>query len=202
MSRTLIAVCGVLAAFGMGLAAGHAVLRSPSIGPPAGQAVRERALKRETPHPTRAAAVSSASAIRYAFDLPTSLDPSRFESAIERVAAPGSEDHVRRLFGRGIEDVRAMFADRPRVSRATPVGYRILSFEGTRASVAIWNVAIGGSSLMTPVAQRRTIILDLTFMSRGWKATGGRSLPGPSAAATTGELARRAAAFNTVRHAP
>jgi hypothetical protein len=78
------------------------------------------------------------------------LDPSRFEAAVERVAAPGSEDRVRRLFGRGIEDVRAMFADRPRVSRATPVGYRLLSFDGTRASVAI-----GGSSLMTPVAQQK-----------------------------------------------
>jgi hypothetical protein len=82
------------------------------------------------------------------------------------------------------------------------VGYRLLRFDGTRASVAIWNVAIGGSSLMTPVAQWRTIILDLRFTPHGWKAIGGRSAPGPSPAATTGELAKRARAFDTFRHAP
>jgi hypothetical protein len=200
MSRTLIAVCGLLAAFGIGLAVGRMLVPIPSTG----RNVSGRSVKSPpAPAPaTRAGAVTSASAILYSFDLPTVLDPSRFEAAVGRVAAPGSEDRVRRLFGRGIEDVRAMFADRPRVSRATPVGYRLLSYEGTRASVAIWNVAIGGSSLMTPVAQWRTITLDLRLTHRGWKATGGRSLPGPSPAATTSELASRAKAFNTFRHAP
>jgi hypothetical protein len=194
----LIAFCGFLAVFGIGLGVGRALAPNPS----SRRVASEGSVKAAAPRPTRATAVASASAILYSFDLPTVLDPSRFEAAVDRVAAPGSEDRVRRLFGRGIEDVRAMFSDRPRVSRATPVGYRLVSFQGRRASVAIWNVAIGGSSLMTPVAQWRTIILDLRFTAGGWKATGGRSLPGPSPAATTSELAKRAEAFNTFRHAP
>jgi hypothetical protein len=199
MSRTLIATCGLLAVFGIGLAVGRTLVDSPSTPR---TIVSGRSVKAVPAQATRAGAVTSASAILYSFDLPTVLDPTRFEAVLERVAAPGSEERVRRLFGRGIEDVRSIFADGPRVSRATPVGYRLRSFDGSRASVAIWNVAIGGSSVMTPVAQWRTIILDLRFTPQGWKATGGLSMSGPSPAATTSELAKRADSFNSFRHAP
>jgi hypothetical protein len=200
MRRALFALCGTLAVFGVGLAVGRSGAPVPATEPT--RVARERSDESASLRGTRAGAVTAASTILYGFDLPTVLSPDRFDATIQRVAAPGSQDRVRRLFGRGIDDVRAMFADRPRVARATPVGYRVLSFNGTRASVAIWNVAIGGSSLMTPVAQWRTIILDLRLTPHGWRATGGRSLPGPSPAGTTGELAKRAEAFNPFHHAP
>src|SRR4051794_16793389 len=100
MTRGLIAVSGTLAVFGIGLVVGRAVVRAPGSEPAAARAANNKSVKPATAQSTRAGAVASASAILYAFDLPTVLSQSRFEAAVERVAAPGSEARVRRLFGR------------------------------------------------------------------------------------------------------
>jgi hypothetical protein len=144
----------------------------------------------------------AAANILYAFNLHTVLDPVSFDRVVQRVAAPGRGRQIAALFGNGIDDVRAMFAGAPRVSRAAPLGFRLLRFAPSEATVAIWNVAIGAGPLVTPTAQWRTIVLDLRFAGGRWKAAGGRSVSGPSPDTSLRELAQRAKAFEEFSYVP
>jgi hypothetical protein len=201
VSRRVFAGVAVVALVGIGLLIGRAIALSPT------QALEPAPTRNDEPQatappPTPEEAITAATRIVYSFDLPTVLDEDRFRAAVRRVAAPGRRREVSNLFGQGIDAIRAMFAQEPRVARAAPVGYRLLSFRQHAASVAIWNVSIGGSPQVAPTAQWRTIALDLKYTQEGWKATGGGAMAGPSPELRIRQLAAQARRFKAFRYAP
>jgi len=198
MKYIVIAALGA-AIFGIGLAVGTAIVHRSAPAAETPQTVQP------APEPATSArdtAVIAAAHILYAFDLRTVLDPTVFDRVVRRVAAPGRGRQIAALFGDGIQDVRAMFAGAPRISRAAPLGFRLLRFAPPEASVAIWNVAIGAGPLVTPTAQWRTIVLDLRLAGGRWKAVGGRSMSGPSPDTSLRELAQRANAVEKFSYVP
>jgi hypothetical protein len=138
----------------------------------------------------------------YALSVPAITSPDRFETEVLRLAAPGSEERVRRAFGATESAVRAAFSHEPRVLRGAPLGYRIDRFADGFASVAIWNVAIAASDGFGSESQWRTLTVDLDWTSHGWKVTGGKGASGPEPATALRELAREAATFRSFSHAP
>jgi hypothetical protein len=201
VTRRAVVVVAIVALVGIWLLLGRAIAPSPTQAVDAAPAA-SASPESPTPPATPETAVAAATRIIYSFDLPTVLDERLFRAAVRRASAPGHRREVGLLFGQGIDAVRAIFADQPRVARAAPIGYRLLSFRKRAASVAIWNVAVGGSPQVTPTAQWRTITIDLTYTAEGWKATGGGATAGPSPETPIRQLAARARGFKEYRYAP
>jgi hypothetical protein len=157
---------------------------------------------RSLPTPTRVSAVHAAVTALYALSGPAITDRRKFSTAVERLAAPGTADHVRAVFGDTDPEIVAAFRRKPSVLRGAPLGYRIDDYRDGMASVAIWSVAIAGAAGQRPQAQWRTLVIDLAWTSRGWRVTNGGGIDGPSPSTSQPELAAQAAGFKAFSYAP
>jgi hypothetical protein len=156
------------------------------------------------PSPTPDRSGAAAAALRYTQELAVTgvHEPSVYGPRLRQIAASGAEDEVRADFGDGAAEVRALVRGRAGVLRAAPIGYRIESLDATRASVAVWMVALAGGPLLEPVAQWRLLTIELRWTAQGWKVSGGHGARGPSPRMPLPVLAERTATFEEVRHVP
>jgi hypothetical protein len=88
------------------------------------------------------------------------------------------------------------------VLRGAPLGYRVDEYNGTRASIAIWSVAIAGTPGQPAQSQWRTLVVDLLWTADGWRVTHGAGVNGPTPSTPLAELAAEAAGFRSFRHVP
>lgn len=151
---------------------------------------------------TKATAVAAAADALYALSVPAITSPSRFDQEVIRRAAPGAENRVQKTFGATEPAVLAAFKRQPRVLRGAPLGYRIDSFDGETASVAIWSVVIAASDGFGSESQWRTLTVDLRWTATGWKVTGGHGVAGPEPSTPLRKLAREASTFRSFAHVP
>jgi hypothetical protein len=163
---------------------------------------RSKTTPKPTLVPTRASAIQAAVGALYALSGPAITDRRRFSIAVERLAAPGTADHVRAVFGGTDPEIVAAFRRNPSVLRGAPLGYRVDDYRSGIASIAIWSVAIAGAAGQQPRAQWRTLVVDLAWTTSGWRVTGGAGVDGPSPSTSQPELASQAAGFRTFRYAP
>jgi len=171
------------------------------LGAPQTPPAVERDASRE-PERSRTTAVVAAVDALYALTIPAFTDRRRFEAAARRLAAARTIDRVRSAFGEVDPDVVAAFADRRSVLRGAPLGYRIDTYDGARASVAIWSVAIAAAPNEPPQSQWRTLVVDLEWTPAGWRVTNGVGIDGPAPDTPQRELAAQAASFRSLRHVP
>lgn len=155
-----------------------------------------------SPTPDRFGAASAALSYTQELAVTGVREPSVYGPRLRQIAAPGAEDEVRAAFGEGAAEVRALVRGRSGVLRAAPIGYRIESLEGARATVAVWMVALAGGPLLEPVAQWRVLTIELQWTAGEWKVSGGHGARGPSPRLPLPELAARTASFEEVRHVP
>jgi hypothetical protein len=155
-----------------------------------------------TPQPSQTSAVRSAVEALYALTVPAITDRRRFAAAVDRLAAPGATEHVRSVFGKTDPELIAAFRRRPHVLRGAPLGYRIDQYDGRRASIAIWNVAVASAPGQPAQSQWRTLVVDLAWTAQGWRVTHGAGVDGPAPTTRRAELAAAAAGFRSFHHVP
>ncbi len=151
--------------------------------------------------PTREGAVRSAVSALYRLTLPAVLDRKAFDASLRSLAAPSSAGQVRATFGATDPALIAAFAERPRLLRGAPLGYRIERYTTDAASVAIWNVAVAATRRYGVQVQWRTLVVDLAWTRSGWRVTGGSGRGGPGPARSVEGLAAAAATFEPLPHA-
>jgi hypothetical protein len=164
---------------------------------------------RHSPHPPRHATArpTYGSAVRAAVDalegltVPALLDRRAFETAVSRYGAPEAAPRIRATFGAADPRLLAAFAERPRVLRGAPVGYRIERFTRRSASVAVWTVAIAATKRFGVRVAWRTLTIDLVWMAGRWRVTGGAGRNGPVPSAPLARFAAASARFNPLSDA-
>jgi hypothetical protein len=154
------------------------------------------------PRPTRDGAVRAAVSALYRLSIPALLDRRRFEAELRDVAGPRATGRVRASFGAAEPAMLAAFAERPRVLRGAPLGYRIDRYTRRSADIAIWSVAVAGTRRYGIQVQWRTLNVELVWTAAGWKVAGGSGRAGPIPAGRAQRLARSTSNFQALRHVP
>lgn len=136
---------------------------------------------------TREDAVVAATSYAVALDGPDLLLPSRRPQLIGRIATRDAREDLETKLGSVAELLvehlgltPAKIGDASSVWRSVPAGWRIVSYDGTDATVAIWGtgIAMVDGRLLAPVAWRTTFV-DLTWQEGAWRLVGFRSEAGP-----------------------
>ena len=154
------------------------------------------------PQPTRHGAVRAAVSALYRLSIPALLDRRRFDAELSQVAAPRAAGRVRASFGAAEPSMLAAFAERPRLLRGAPLGYRVESYSPRSANVAIWSVAVAATQRYGTQVQWRTLNVELAWTAAGWKVTGGSGRSGPVPSGSAERLATSASGFEPLRHVP
>jgi hypothetical protein len=154
------------------------------------------------PTPTRSSAVRAAVAALYALSIPALTDRRRFDATVNELAEPRAVGRVRATFGAADPAMLAAFGERPSVLRSSPLGYRIDSYDGRSASVAIWTVAIAATRRYGIDVVWRTLSVDLAWTGDAWKVVGGAGSSGPAPTGPIARLAKAESRFRILRHVP
>ena len=135
---------------------------------------------------TRSGAIAAAARSITAFDGTVLLQPMRLQAVVSRMASRAARPQLLALFAQASAQTRAKLgADSvPRpviVLRSVPVGYRVDSFSGDRATVSVWYVGIVGSgATVQPQQSWRTQVVSLVWEAGVWKVRSFASSPGPT----------------------
>jgi hypothetical protein len=152
--------------------------------------------------PTERGAVQTATAFLSSMTLTTLLDPRRRRSILAVYAEPSARPGLEQLYDREHDRVASSYRRPPRVARAALLGYRVDDFNPRVATVSLWAATIGGSGSYAPTTGWSTTTVDLAWSTKGWRVTGVKDEPGPSADWPIGSLASEAKTFRPFDHAP
>ena len=163
---------------------------SPAPSEPVQQSVR-----------TEEGAVAAASRAVSLLDGPALLDSARLRKLVERLAASHARDALASAYAQGAADARARLgADTVPapvvILRSALVGYRLVSFNPSAATVAVWRVGVVGSgATIQPQQSWRTETVSLVWEHGDWKVVSFASAAGPTpplpaaaTASTAGDL--------------
>ena len=152
-------------------------------------------------HRTEAGAVAAASRAVSLLDGPALLDSTRLRKLVDRLAASRARDSLVSAYAQGAAEARARLgADTVPapvvILRSALVGYRLVSFTPSSATVAVWRVGVVGSgATVQPQQSWRTETVSLVWEHGGWRVASFASSAGPTpplldatAASTTGDL--------------
>lgn len=167
---------------------------------------------------SRDGAVAAATSYATLLSGPLILDARRRHAAIAAVAAPAAEADLQRTFDQLAPLLaKGLRAGQPGsaggaaqlVLRAIPVGWRLDSYDGARAQVAIWSTGIGGSTAGIPVQEAWGITtIGLAWVVGDWRVTSAKTEDGPvpvaddATPADAPALGRQAQDFKEYRYAP
>ena len=212
----LIAVAAVT--FLAGLAAGR-TLTSPPGPQPDGAAVSDAQYDASPSHDeapdapatgfphTRDGAVEAATAYGLALDGPLLLDPSGRSALLQDIASDAARAELESTLARGADlIVTNLGLTDDRISepgfvwRVVPGGWQVRSYDGTRATVAIWATGVvlaDGRPLAMP--EWRTTEVELVWERDDWRLIAFATTPGPAPSlagdASTAGIATRINAF-------
>ena len=158
------------------------------------------------PH-TRDGAVEAATAYGLALDAPLLLDPSRRSALLGDIASDAARAELESTLARGADlIVTNLGLTDDRISepgfvwRVVPGGWQVRSYDGTRATVAIWATGVvlaDGRPLAMP--EWRTTEVELVWERDDWRLIAFATTPGPAPSlagdASTAGIATRINAF-------
>jgi hypothetical protein len=162
---------------------------------------------------TREGAVAAATAYALALDNPRILDPDHRAQVLDDVAAEASLTELRAVFDEGLALISSqlhldaeMSDDLDFVWRAVPGGWRVVAFDRSAATVAVWSavMAIADGRLLAEPGWRTTEVA-LVWEREAWRLVGFQTGPGPDPARAqveAGSVARQINAFAPYRHWP
>ena len=146
------------------------------------------------------------------------LDETRRRAAIATLAAPEARARLQKTFDQAVVSLRQGLGVGEADSgaqvllRATPVGWRVESYSGRAATVAIWVTSVGGSvggSAPVPVREGwGTTTVQLRWAGGDWKQVASTTTDGPVPIAdvapptAAGELVSQANEFKEFTYAP
>jgi hypothetical protein len=118
------------------------------------------------------------------------LDEARRRAAIDVLAAPEARSRLQKTFDQAVVPLRqglgatgAAGQDAQVLLRATPVGWRVESYDAGKARVAIWVTSVGGSMGGATAAPIReawgTTTVDLRWAGGDWKQVDSTTVDGP-----------------------
>jgi hypothetical protein len=161
---------------------------------------------------TREGAVAAATAYALALDNPQILDPDHREQVLADIAAEASLGELLTVFDEGLAVISSQLqlatdaADDPSfVWRAVPGGWRMVAFDRTTATVAVWSAVMAiADGLLLAEPGWRTTEVALVWERDAWRLVGFQTGPGPDPARTVeaGSVARQINAFAPYRHWP
>lgn len=179
VAYAIVAVALLVAAFVGGRATAPDAsppLHPPTQAPPASD-VASPADSAAEASPTRDGAVAAATSFARIMGSITAGDAGYVE-AMAAIAAPSWRDDARRLAQNGLDFVAKRYGPGGTIT-FEPVRYRVASFDGESATVAIWGVVL--SSPRDGVdATWGTGTIELALVDGQWRMTGGESMPGPT----------------------
>lgn len=198
-SRPTVLIAAAAITFFAGLAAGRTFTSSPApqtndAAAPDAQADAspshdEASKARATGFPqTRDGAVEAATTYGLALDGPLLLDPSRRSALLEDIASDAARTELESTLARGADLIvinLGLTDDRISepgfVWRVVPGGWQVRSYNGTRATVAIWATGVvlaDGRPLAMP--EWRTTEVELVWERGDWRLVGFTTTPGPA----------------------
>jgi hypothetical protein len=147
------------------------------------------------------------------------LDTSSRRAAIDTLAAPEARSRLQKTFDQAVVPLRQGLGVGDDASgsaqvllRATPVGWRVDSYDSETAKVAIWVTSVGGSIGGTVPAPIRegwgTTTVTLRWVDGDWKQVASTTTDGPVPIAdvapptAAGELVDQANTFKEFTYAP
>jgi hypothetical protein len=147
------------------------------------------------------------------------LDTSSRRAAIDALAAPEARSRLQKTFDQAVVPLRQGLGVGDDASgsaqvllRATPVGWRVDSYDSETAKVAIWVTSVGGSIGGTVPAPIRegwgTTTVTLRWVDGDWKQVASTTTDGPVPIAdvapptAAGELVSKANEFKEFTYAP
>jgi hypothetical protein len=147
------------------------------------------------------------------------LDEARRRAAIDVLAAPEARSRLQKTFDQAVVSLRqglgaagAAGQDAQVLLRATPVGWRVESFDAGTARVAIWVTSVGGSvggATAAPIREAwGTTTVELRWAGGDWKQVDSTTVDGPVPIAdvapptATPELLDKANEFKEFTYAP
>jgi hypothetical protein len=114
---------------------------------------------------------------------PLILHPERYRAAERVIAAPAALGRVTAEGEQAIAAVGAITRARNGaqvVVRYTPIAYRVVAYDASRATVGIWGLwLIAESSLLAPTQTWSTRTLVLEWTGGDWRLAGAEARPGP-----------------------
>lgn len=218
-SRRTVLIAAAAITFFAGLAAGKALTSSPApqtddeaaVPDAQGDASPSHDGAPEAPAPgfphTRDGAVEAATAYGLALDGPLLLDPSRRAALLRDIASDAARAELESTLTRGADLIVAnlgltddRISEPGFVWRVVPGGWQVRSYDGTRATVAIWATGVvlaDGQPLAMP--EWRTTEVELLWERDDWRLIGFTTTPGPAPSlagdAGTAGIAARINAF-------
>lgn len=149
---------------------------------------------------TLGAARAAARALSSLADPTLLADPRARRATVARIAPQNYGTELGPLFDRTynyLDEVLGAPARRGEVVlQMTPIGYRIEAFSGNRASVAVWQMTLLGTSKRVPIAAWSTSRTELIWMDGRWRVERfGSDSPGPVPAVTAPEPSSTPADF-------
>ncbi len=128
--------------------------------------------------PTKVGAVMEATRFARAMGSVTAGDED-YVHAMEAIAAPSWRSEARRLAMNGLEFVRDRYGAQGSTN-FVPVRYRVAEFTGGRATVHVWGVILSEDSAAGITNTWGVGTIDLIYLRREWRMSGGESSPGPT----------------------
>jgi len=135
---------------------------------------------------TEAGAVAAAAETVKLLDGPALLNSARIRALVDRLAASSARDVLARAYEQGAAEARTRLgADTVPapvvILRSALVGYRLLSFSPSAATVAVWRVGIIGSgATIQPQQAWRTETVSLVWEHGTWRVASFSSAVGPT----------------------
>jgi hypothetical protein len=161
---------------------------------------------------TREGAVAAATAYALALDNPRILDPDHREQVLADIAAEASLRELQAVFDEGLALISSQLHldanvvdDLDFVWRAVPGGWRVVAFDRTTATVAVWSAVMAiADGLLLAEPGWRTTEVALVWEREAWRLVGFQTGSGPDPARTleAGSVARQINAFEPYRHWP
>lgn len=162
-------------------------------GPTSPPAAEPPASSERTPTGAARAAARALSALA---DPGLLASPARRRAVVADLAVPRYRSELAPLFDRTYSYLADTLGPGEVVLRMTPVGYRVEVFSPQRATVAVWQVTLIGSTGREPIAAWATSRAELVWSRGGWRVERfGADTPGPTPAVTAPATPTAAAEF-------
>lgn len=142
-------------------------------------------------------AISASTNYLVAFSQPRMFKPSSLQAAVSQLSDPSDTNDLLASLQPGMNQAAEALRVDPAtgqssmgrlVSRAIPVGYRVVHYDGDSARIAVWlnglEGAAGGSSTMPVVSSWVTDTVDLRWSHGDWKWSGFVQSQGPTPVGT------------------
>ena len=141
------------------------------------------------PKPTPDAAVATALAYLDALRWDVLIDDRRRRQVIDRYATELAAPRLDAALVAPAEALRTV-AKRPVVARTSVLGYRVEHIDSRSAAIAVWGLALFGSTAYRPTTQWSTSRVRLEWRGDRWLIAGLRSQGGPAPDFPLRELVR------------